>query len=62
MWGMYCWMDLTNGYYGVLVHSSAIDMRNMYFMGVTLSTFVSLLTVGLCYRVTPKICKEDGCC
>ena len=59
-WGAYFWMDLTNGYYGVFVHSWAIDMRNMYWIGVTLSVFVSLLMVGLWYLVViPKYC---GCC
>ena len=38
LWGAYFWMDLTNDYYGVFVHSWAIDMRNMYWIGVTLST------------------------
>ena len=62
LWGAYFWMDLTNDYYGIFVHSSAIDMRNMYWIGVTLSVFVSLLVVGLWYRVVIPKCACCGCC
>ena len=60
-WGAYFWIDLTNMYYGVLVHSWAIDMRNMYWIGVCLSCFTSALVVGLWYRfITPTKCCS--CC
>ena len=62
LWGAYFWMDLTNDYYGIFVHSWAIDMRNMYWIGVTLSVFVSLLVVGLWYRVVIPKCACCGCC
>ena len=48
LWGAYFWVDLTSSYYGVYVHSWAIGMRNFYWIGTCLSTFMAALVFAQC--------------
>lgn len=53
-WGHYAWMDLTNGYYGVFIHSSAVDMVRMFWISILVSLPLSLLACCCCGRCLEK--------
>ena len=60
IWGCYAWIDLTNGYYGVFMHSWAVDLRNMFWIGLSLSVTCACAFGALCARVCAARCCA-GC-
>jgi len=56
-WGAYAWIDLTNNYYGVFVHSWAVDLANMFWIALSLSLFCAVA-----FGFVSAFCCIRRCC